>query len=242
MFHVAVCDFFLCYSLLFLGTFLAMYNPVCDRMPSVCSGFDTPVSELCGVPHVGDAVAHQEWCAGGGASGVQTVSRGCGAHSEHHAGHIVAPIAHFPAASSQWLLNYDGLLRAIHVFDRWVTCPWQQPNCCRPSKTVHLSTNIFSSIRVFSHVIHRDFCLFLLNCFPTDFFTGRSLDTSISIVTKAGRARFRLPAGSRDIFFAKISAEGSRAHPDSYSVGTRGFFPGIKAFGSWPVTPTWCWS
>ena len=68
-------------------------------MSFVCSGFDTPVSELCAVPHVGDAVAQQEGCDGGGESGVQTVSRGGGAHSEHHAGHVLAPIPQFPAAS-----------------------------------------------------------------------------------------------------------------------------------------------
>ena len=49
LFYVAVCDFFLCYSLFFLGTLLVMYTPVCARMPSVCSDFDTPVSELCEV-------------------------------------------------------------------------------------------------------------------------------------------------------------------------------------------------
>ena len=70
LFYVAVRDFFLCYSLFFFGTLLVMYTPVCDRMPSVCSGFDTPVSELFGVPHVSDAVALQEGCAGGGGSGV----------------------------------------------------------------------------------------------------------------------------------------------------------------------------
>jgi hypothetical protein len=87
-------------------------------MPSVCSGFDTPVSELCGVPHVGDAIAHKERNTAGGESGVYTVSRGSKAHSVNHAGHVVAPIALFPAACYQWLHNYDGLLRAVHVRDR----------------------------------------------------------------------------------------------------------------------------
>lgn len=118
LFYVAVCDFFLCYSLFLLGTLLVMYSPVCARMPSVCSDFDTPVSELCGVPYVSDEVAQQEGCDGGGEPGVQTVSGGSEAYSDHHAGHVLTPIAHFPAASCQWLYNHDGLLRAVHVHDR----------------------------------------------------------------------------------------------------------------------------
>ena len=118
LFDVSVCDFFLCYSLFFLGTLLVMYTPVCARMPSVCSDFDTPVSELCGVSYVSDAVAQQEGCDGGGESGVQIVSRGSEAHSDHHAGYVLTPIALFPAASNQWLHNNDGLLRAVHVYDR----------------------------------------------------------------------------------------------------------------------------
>jgi len=43
------------------------------------------------------------------------VSRGSEAYSDHHAGRVLTPIAHFPAASSQWLHNYAGLLRADHV-------------------------------------------------------------------------------------------------------------------------------
>ena len=102
----------------FLGTLLVMYTPVCARLPSVCSGFDTPVSELCGVPYVSDAVALEEGCAGGGGPGVQTLSRGSEAHNGHYAGHVLAAISHFPAADSQRVHNYDGFLRAVHVYDR----------------------------------------------------------------------------------------------------------------------------
>jgi len=57
----------------------------------------------------------------------------------------------------------------------------------------------------------------------------RSLDSSVSIVTKTGRARFRLPAESRDVFLRQSKSRGfSCPHPPhSYSMGTRGFFPGI---------------
>ena len=118
LFYVAVCDFFLCYSPFLLGTLLVMYTPVCARMLCVCSDFDTPVSELCGLPYVSDPVAQQEGCDARGGSGVQIVSRGSEAYSGHHAGHVLTPFANFPAAIFQWLHNYDGLLRALHVLER----------------------------------------------------------------------------------------------------------------------------
>jgi hypothetical protein len=44
-------------------------------------------------------------------------------------------------------------------------------------------------------------------------------------------SRFRFPAGAGNFSLHHRVQIGSRAHPASYPVGTRGFFPGVKRPG-----------
>jgi hypothetical protein len=69
-----------------------------------------------------------------------------------------------------------------------------------------------------------------------------SRDSSVCIALSYGLddggSRVRFPAGAGDFSLHHRVQDGSGAHPASYSMGTRGSFPGGKAAGawSWPVT------
>jgi hypothetical protein len=70
------------------------------------------------------------------------------------------------------------------------------------------------------------------------------LDSSVGIALGYGLddwgSRVRLPAGAGNFSLHHRVQNGSGAHPASYPVGTRGFFPGGKASGawSWPLNPS----
>jgi hypothetical protein len=62
-----------------------------------------------------------------------------------------------------------------------------------------------------------------------------SRDSSVGIALGYGLddrgSRFRFPVGAGNFSLHHRVQNGSRTHPASYSVGTRGFFPGGKAVG-----------
>jgi hypothetical protein len=55
-------------------------------------------------------------------------------------------------------------------------------------------------------------------------------------------SRFRFTAGAGNFSLHHRVQNGSRAHPPSYPMCTRGSYPGRKAAGawSWPLTSIWC--
>jgi hypothetical protein len=65
---------------------------------------------------------------------------------------------------------------------------------------------------------------------------GKSRDSSVGIALGYGLddrgSRFRLPAGARKFSLHRRVQNGSRTHPASYPMGTRGSFPGGKAAGA----------
>jgi hypothetical protein len=77
-----------------------------------------------------------------------------------------------------------------------------------------------------------------------------SRDSSVGIVLSYGlddwRSRVRFPAGVGNFSLHHRVQNSSGAHPDSYPMGKRGSFPGVKAAGSWswPLTQyafvAWC--
>jgi hypothetical protein len=58
---------------------------------------------------------------------------------------------------------------------------------------------------------------------------GRSLDSSFSIVTKTGRVRFRLPAGSRVVFLRQNTSIGLSCPPSLLFSGDQRLFPGDES-------------
>jgi hypothetical protein len=96
------------------------------------------------------------------------------------------------------------------------------------------------------------FCILLYNalcvCMMFSFFASppqvlqhivlllfKSRDSSVGIATGYGLddrgSRFRFPAGAGNFSLHHRVQNGSGAHPASYSVGTRGSFPGVKRPG-----------
>jgi hypothetical protein len=65
---------------------------------------------------------------------------------------------------------------------------------------------------------------------------NKSRDSSVGIATGYGLddrgSRVRLPAGAGNFSLRHRIQNGSGAHPASYPMGTRGFFPGSKAAGA----------
>jgi hypothetical protein len=61
-------------------------------------------------------------------------------------------------------------------------------------------------------------------------------DSSVSIALGCGLddlgSRVRFPAGAGDFSLHRRVPNGSGAHPASYPMGTRGYFPGGKAVGT----------
>jgi hypothetical protein len=55
---------------------------------------------------------------------------------------------------------------------------------------------------------------------------------------RAGWSGVRVPAGAQNLSLHHRVHNGSGAHPASYPMGTRGFFPGSKATGAWSWPPT----
>jgi hypothetical protein len=74
----------------------------------------------------------------------------------------------------------------------------------------------------------------------------KSRDSSVGIALGYGldfrSSRVRFPAGTGNFSLHNHLQNGSGAHPASYPMGKRGFFPGGKAVGawSWPFTSIWC--
>ena len=58
---------------------------------------------------------------------------------------------------------------------------------------------------------------------------GRSLDSSVSIVTKTGRARFRLPTASRDVYLRQNTSKVLWLSPRLLFGGDQRIFPGDKS-------------
>jgi len=88
--------------------------------------------------------------------------------------------------------------------------------------TKHVSTNIFYSIRVFSHLIHR---AFYAQPGELSQYSDSDWTTQVSITGRVKRC-FSSPKYVQRALMPPPPA------PVTYSLGTRGFFPGIKAFGS----------
>jgi hypothetical protein len=64
----------------------------------------------------------------------------------------------------------------------------------------------------------------------------KSRDSSVGIALGYGLdgrgSKFRVPAGAGNFSLHHRVQDGSGAHPASYPMGTRGFFPGGKAAGA----------
>jgi hypothetical protein len=71
---------------------------------------------------------------------------------------------------------------------------------------------------------------------------GKSRDSSVGIALGYGLdnrgSRYRFPAGAGNFSLHRRVQNGSGAHPASYPMRTRGFFPGVKAAGAWSWTLT----
>jgi hypothetical protein len=66
---------------------------------------------------------------------------------------------------------------------------------------------------------------------------GKSRDSSVGIALRYGLgdrgSGVRFPAGAGNTYLHRRFQNGSGAHPASYPMGTRGFFPGGKTAGAW---------
>jgi hypothetical protein len=72
----------------------------------------------------------------------------------------------------------------------------------------------------------------LLDIIPASFFTSLSVGIALGCGLDDRGSRVQLPAETGNFSLHHRVQNGSGAHPASYSMGTRGYFPGGKAAGA----------